>query len=188
MINNNKASTTTNNIFKSNCDILSSAATLASTTESILDSSMLKAQKQLSMNKSINLDTNSTNITTTTTTTTLFELSEPFKSKHLVKLKTTTLLDDKNKNNEFNLLFKFNEPIRLKSNLNYLNSNNQDTNSSKTVQRNHVIVVEQAPFSVFKSVKSQEHIDQDKVSSFISNNIIYKYCIVKNSYETYSSF
>ncbi|CAF0708934.1 unnamed protein product [Brachionus calyciflorus] len=88
------------------------------------------------------------------------------------------------------LKFNFNEPIRLltttdKKITNFLNTINNDNNlisnqpttttpnstilnNSQPSTRNHVILVEQAPFSVFKSVKSQEQNDENKSN----NNIV----------------
>lgn len=102
-----------------------------------------------------------------------FELSEPFKLN--TRIKFTSI-----KNNSHSL-FKFNEPIRL-ANIQPKQNNLSKQTTNQTQQRinHHVIVVEQAPFSVFKSVKSQEQIQNDKVTFlfflfFLKNLIVLIY-------------
>jgi hypothetical protein len=99
---------------------------------------------------------------------TIFELSKPFNSFHnsnnkLVvnncsinnnNIKNTNYFSS-NQNNDS--IFKFNEPTELNSQLK-LKYNNRFKNNNGN-QRNHIVLVEQSPFSVFKSVKSQENIE-----------------------------
>ena len=106
-----------------------------------------------------------------------FEFSKPFKSTHVATVITTPLFVRKcgDANGD---LYEFSRPeeanvvhksaaatakekaFLTSTHDTYMESEN--VTSSSLQQRNHVVVVEQAPFSVFKSFKSQE--SNDKVS------------------------
>jgi hypothetical protein len=100
----------------------------------------------------------------------IFELSKPFNSFHNSNKSVAISCSINNNNNNIikntnyfssiqnnDLIFKFNEPTELNSQLK-LKYNNRFKNNNGN-QRNHIVLVEQSPFSVFKSVKSQENIE-----------------------------
>lgn len=68
--------------------------------------------------------------------------------------------------NQDKIKFEFSNPIKIPLDINQARSNQPIVQSTP---RTHVILVDQAPFSVFKSVKSQERVPEQKVIFFLIN-------------------
>jgi hypothetical protein len=82
----------------------------------------------------------------------LYEFSSPSEAKKLKETnKRSHYLEDRNF---------FNMQDNSKQNTSSSPSTTSSSSQLQSHQRNHVVVVEQAPFSVFKSFKSQESIDK----------------------------
>lgn len=65
--------------------------------------------------------------------------------------------------NQQKIKFEFSNPIKLTINPKQIGP---DRTIAQSNPRTHVVLVDQAPFSVYKSVKSHERLFEDKVSFF----------------------